>query len=133
MNFTSQSCCKNQIHVLLSHLLHDTQSAKDTRKMILLWYIDVVTDHKTLNISEFDTWSELLTTHQDLVSDFFFSLSLHNLFDISLYSFSVTVFITDLNSISDAFVDRLHWTNFIVIHDLQILLNENNNIQDKYI
>jgi len=63
IDFTSQSCHKNQIYVSLLHLLQKVQLAKDIRRIILLWYIDVITDYKILNISESDMWSELSTAH----------------------------------------------------------------------
>jgi len=55
IDFTSQSCHKDQIYIFLLYLLHRAQSAKDIRKIILSWYIDVTINHETLNISEPDT------------------------------------------------------------------------------
>jgi len=63
IDFTSQSCHKNQIYIFLSHLLHKAQSVKDIRRIILSWYIDVITDYETLNIFESDMWSEFLIIH----------------------------------------------------------------------
>jgi len=53
-DFTSQSCHKNQICISLLHLLHRAQSAKDIRRIILSWYIDVIINYETLNIFESD-------------------------------------------------------------------------------
>ena len=58
---------------------------------------------------------------------------LHNFFEASFYSFSAVIHIINLEFISDVLVERLQWTNFVVIQNSMILLNKDNNIQDKYI
>ena len=129
LNFKLQPCCKSQIWVLLLHLLHEAQSSKDIHWTVLFWYIEIAVNHKTLNIPESSTWSELFAAYQDLISESSLLSSLHNLFDASSYPFSAVIQVTELRSISDALVDWLCWTNSVVIWDLQILLDENDNLQ----
>ena len=133
LNFKLQLCCKNQIWISLLHLLHEAQSSKDIHQTVLSWYIRIAVNHKTLNISEFNTWNELSATHQDLISEPSSSSSLHNLFSALPYSFSAAIQVTELKSIFDALVDWLCWMNSVVNWDLQILLGENDNLWSQYI
>ena len=133
LDFKLQLCCKNQIQVSLLHLLHEAQSSKDIHWTVLSWYIEITVNHKTLNISESSTWSELFAAHQDLISESSSLSFLHNLFSTLPYSFSAVIQVTELRSISDALIDWLHWMNSVVIWDLQILLGENDNLQSQYI
>jgi len=64
-----------------------------------------------------------------LLSSFF----LHNLFKALSYSFFAVIHIIDLELISNILIERLQWTNSVVIQNLIILLDKDNNIQDKYI
>jgi len=114
-DFMSQSCHKDQIHISLLHLLYEAQSVKDIRKIILSWYIDVIINHETLNIFEFNMWSELSTAHQNLISESLLSFFLHNFFETSSYSFFTVIHIIDLEFISDVLVERLQWINFVII------------------
>jgi hypothetical protein len=78
-------------------------------------------------------WSELSAAHQDLVSEPFSLSFLHNHFEAPSYSFSTAVLITGLGPILNALVERLQWTNPVIIWDLTILLGEDDNLQDEYI
>jgi len=132
-DFVSQSCCCEEVRVSLLHLLHRAQTVQRTQQIILFWYVRISENHETLNISEFETWSQLLSAHCDLVfgSSLFFAL--HNMFDASFYSFSAAVQLTDLSSISDALIDHVCWTNLTVISHLHDLLNDNNVVRNAYL
>ena len=114
-------------------MLHEAQSSKDIHQTVLFWYIEITADYETLNISEFSTWSELFAAHQDLIFESSSSSFLHNLFSTLTYPFLTAVQVTEFESIFDALVDQLHWTNLVVIWDLQILLGENDNLWSQYI
>jgi len=133
IDFVSQSCCCKEVRVSLLHLLHKAQTAQRTWQIILLWYVRISEDHETLNISESETWSQLLSAHHDLVfgSSLFFTL--HNMFDASPYSFSAVIQLTGLSPISDALIDHVHWTNLIVISHLCDLLSGNDAVKNAYL
>ncbi len=99
----------------------------------MLWYVEIAENHKTLNISELKTWSQLSAAHHDLVFDLSFLFALHNMFDAFSYSFSVTVQLIDLSSISDTLVDHVCWINLIVMSHLCDLLNDNNAVRNAYL
>jgi len=132
-DFVSQPCHCEEVRVSLSHLSHKAQTAQRTRQIILLWYVEISENHETLNISESETWSQLLSAHCDLVSGLSLFFTLHNMFDASSYSFSAVVQLTDLSSISDALIDCVHWTNPIIISHLCDLLSSNDIVRNAYL
>jgi len=132
-DFTPQPCLWGEIRVLLSHLSHEAQTAQETCWITLLWYVKIAENHKTLDISEFKTWSQLSAAHHDLVFDSSSFFVLHNMFSTILYSFSATVQLTGLGLISDALVDCVYWINLIVMSHLHDLLNDNNAVRNAYL
>ncbi len=133
IDFVSQSCHCREVRVSLPHLSHKAQTVQGTWQIILLWYVEISENHETLNISESETWSQLLSAHCDLVSGSSSFFALHNMFDALSYSFSAAVQLTDLRPISDALVDRVCWTNFIIISHLCDLLSGNNAVRNVYL
>ena len=99
----------------------------------MFWYVRISEDHETLNISEFKTWSQLLSAHHDLVFGLSSFFTLHNMFDASSYSFSAVIQLTGLSSISDALIDHVCWTNLIIISHLCDLLNGNDTVRNAYL
>jgi len=132
-DFVPQSCHCEEVRVSLLHLLHEAQTAQKTWQIILLWYVRIFENHETLNISESETWSQLLSAHCDLVSDSSLFFTLHNMFGASPYSFSVVVQLTGLSPISDTLVDCVCWTNPIIISHLCDLLSGNNAVRNAYL
>jgi hypothetical protein len=64
IDFTLQSCQQGQIHMSLSHLSHSALGpAKRSWHTILLWYMGIQEDHKTLDTSETGMWSQLSAAH----------------------------------------------------------------------
>jgi len=133
IDFVSQSCCCEEVRVSLSHLSHRAQTAQKIWQIILLWYVKIFENHETLNISEFRTWSQLLSAHCDLVFDSSSLFALHNMFDVLSYLFSAAVQLTDLSSISDTLIDHVCWTNPTVISHLCDLLSDNDVVRNAYL
>ncbi len=133
IDFVPQSCHCEEVKVSLSHLSHRAQTVQRTWQIILLWYVRISEDHETLNISEFETWSQLLSAHCDLVFDSSSFFALYNMFDVLSYSFSAVIQLTDLSSISDTLIDHVCWTNLIIISHLCDLLNGNNVVRNAYL
>jgi len=133
IDFVSQSCCCEEVRVSLPHLPHRAQAAQRIWQTILFWYVEISEDHETLNISEFETWSQLLSAHHDLVFGSSSLFTLHNMFGASSYSFSAAVQLTGLSSISDALVGRVCWTNLTVISHLCDLLDGNDAVRNAYL
>jgi len=133
IDFVSQSCHCEEVRVSLLHLSHKAQTAQRTWQIILFWYVRISEDHETLNISEFKTWSQLLSAHCDLVFDSSSFFTLHNMFDASSYSFSAVIQLTGLRSISDTLVDCVCWTNLIIISHLCDLLSDNDAVRNAYL
>ncbi len=115
------------------HLSHRAQTAQRIWWIILFWYVRISENHETLNISESETWSQLLSVHCDLVFDSSSFFTLHNMFDASSYSFSAVIQLTGLSPISDTLIDRVCWTNLIIISHLCDLLNGNNTVRNAYL
>jgi len=133
IDFVPQSCHCREVRVSLSHLSHKAQAVQRTWQIILLWYVEISEDHETLNISEFETWSQLLSAHCDLVSGSSSLFALHNMFGALSYSFSAAVQLTGLSSISDTLVGRVCWTNPTVISHLCDLLSGNDVVRNAYL
>ncbi len=132
-DFVPQSCHHREVRVSLLHLSHRAQTAQKTWWIILLWYVRISEDHETLNISESETWSQLLSAHCDLVFDSSLLFTLHNMFDASPYSFSAAVQLTGLSSIFDALIGCVCWTNPTIISHLCDLLSDNDTVRNAYL
>jgi hypothetical protein len=98
---------REDIRVTLSTLLYKTnESIISIRRTMLSWYVDILNDHELIKNMKIETWIKLIATHRDLIVVRTFSFDLLNKYDAISYRFSTAMKVIDLESLSNALIER---------------------------
>jgi hypothetical protein len=116
------------IRVTLSTLSHETnESIISIRRIMLSWYVDILNNHESIENMKIETWIELIATHRDLIVVRIFSFDLLNRYDAISYKFSTAMKVIDLESLSDALVERRRWDTSAILIERDLWLREDLN------
>jgi hypothetical protein len=119
---------REDIRVTLSTLSHKTnESIISIRRIMLSWYVDILNDHESIENMKIETWIELITTHRDFIIVRTFSFNLFNRYDAISYKFSTAMKVRNLESLSDALVERRWWDTSAILAERDLWLRENSN------
>jgi hypothetical protein len=119
---------REDIRVTLSTLSHETnESIILIRRIMLSWYVDILNDHELIENIKIETWIELMTTHRDLIIVRIFSFDLFNRFDAISYKFSTAMKVINLESLSDALIERRRWDTSTILAERDLWLREDSN------
>jgi hypothetical protein len=119
---------REDIRVTLSMLSHETnESIISIRRTMLSWYVDILNDHELIKNMKIETWIELIATHRDLIVVRTFSFDFFNKYDAISYKFSTAMKMIDLESLSDALVERRRWDTSVILIERDLWLRENSN------
>jgi hypothetical protein len=119
---------REDIRVILSTLSYKTnESIISIRRIMLSWYVDILNDHELIKNMKIKIWIELIATHRDLIVVRIFSFDLFNKYDAILYKFSTAMKVIDLESLSNALVERRRWDTSAILAERNLWLREDSN------
>jgi hypothetical protein len=107
---------REDIRVILSTLLYETnESIISISRTMLSWYINILNDHELIENMKIETWIKLIATHRDLIIIRTFSFDLFNKYNAISYKFSTAMKVIDLESLSDALIERKRWDTSAIL------------------
>jgi hypothetical protein len=119
---------REDIRVTLSTLSYETnESIISIRRIMLLWYVDILNDHESIKNMKIETWIELIATHRDLIVVKTFSFDFLNKYDVISYKFSTAMKVINLRSLSNALIERRRWNTSTILAERDLWLRENSN------
>jgi hypothetical protein len=119
---------RENIRVTLSTLSHKTnESIISIRRTMLSWYVDILNNYELIKNMTIETWIELIATHRDLIVVKTFSFDLLNKYNAISYKFSTAMKVIDLESLSNALIERRWWDILAILAERDLWLKENSN------
>jgi hypothetical protein len=119
---------REDIRVTLSTLSYETnESIISIRRTMLSWYVDILNNYESIENMKIETWIELIATHRDLIVVRTFSFDFLNKYDAISYKFSTAMKVIDLESLSNALVERRRWDTSAILVERDLWLREDLN------
>jgi hypothetical protein len=119
---------RKDIRVILSTLSHETnESIISIRRTMLSWYVDILNDHELIENKKIETWIKLIATYRDLIVVRTFSFDFFNKYNAISYKFSTAMKMINLESLSDALVERKRWNTSTILTKRDLWLREDSN------
>lgn len=118
-------CKKGQVRVTSPTLPHGADGpATGTRRTMLPWFVGVMDDCESLEITDGGTWEGLSRGHREMVGGETSPSGLPALFGTVPYRFPAAAEISGLGPLSDALVARIRWDSpLALLHRDKMLLS----------
>jgi hypothetical protein len=126
-------CKKRNVRIILLSLIHESHDFYTIIKRIMLfWFLNMLTDDETLKNVKVKTWLKLFVCYKDLI---LFSRSLSdfvNHYEIIFYRFFAVIELTELKILSDALICKSRWS-LSLIQTKRDIVQESKNETRRYV